>query len=393
MKSISMVLYGAILSGATLAAPPPPTAKEPTSPFLAWKVKDEVERNAFNSIAVLGNLVVVGTDRGELIAIDPITGKSTWKFDHGKRIYHSPCGDGDRVYFTSEQGVTALRAKSGILDWTYPIKECDGPILVLPESGFVYVGGHDGRLYTLETRTGLLKWTVDFLADAPKDPPGFVGNDARMTDTKARPNSFAADGETLYLTVMDQCRVVTFDAKTGKRKANYQTTGWVYGRPVVTKSRVYFGSQDKGFYAFDRETGTQVWRYEAKGRADEGGAVDEDAVYFGSSDGILRSVNLKDGKERWTFNPFGTEGRQNGVRRPIVVKGTVYFASSEGVAYAVAAHSGDVVWKLPITNDSNLFGEPRTDGKYFYWLTNPIRTGRRGQQQTGESAVVAVGVR
>jgi outer membrane protein assembly factor BamB len=138
------------------APPPPPKLKEPTNPFLAWSVKDETGQNGFNHVAVINGLVVGGTDKGELVAIDAKTGKPVWKVAHGHRIYHTPTGDGERVYFTSKQGVTAVNTKQGSLDWSYPGAQCDGPVLVKAETGLVYVGGSDGNLYALDVGNGNL---------------------------------------------------------------------------------------------------------------------------------------------------------------------------------------------------------------------------------------------
>lgn len=392
MKLILAALAVVATAAISAAAPPPTTGKSPANPFVAWTLKDESDRNAFNSLVILGDRVVVGTDKGELIAIDAKTGKPAWKHDHGRRIYHAPCGDGDRVYVTSDMGVTAVRLNSGMLDWTYPIKQCDGPVLVRPDTGLVYVGGHDGRVYTLEAKTGLLKWNVDCLADAPKDPPGFDGNSARMDGTQARPNTFSTDGDTVYLTIMDQCRAITFDAKTGKRGVSFQSAGWTWAAPVVTKDRAYLGSQDGYFYAFDKVTGKEVWKYKTKGRADGGGAVDDDHAYFSSSDGTLYCVTLADGKEKWKFTPPVTAGKRKGVHRPIVVRGTVYFATMEGTAHAVAAHTGDVVWTQKLIDDSEVYGAAVTDGTRFFWVSHPSPH-RRSEERKGVAAVVAVGVK
>ena len=35
--------------------------------------------------------------------------------------------DGERVYFTTDDGLTAVRANTGALDWTYASADCDGP--------------------------------------------------------------------------------------------------------------------------------------------------------------------------------------------------------------------------------------------------------------------------
>jgi outer membrane protein assembly factor BamB len=181
---------------------------------------------------------------------------------------------------------------------------------------------------------------------------------------------------------MDQCRVVTFNAKTGDRGINYQTAGWTWGAAVVTKDRVYFGSQDGHFYAFDKATGKEVWKYKTKGRADSGGTVDEESAYFGSSDGNLYCVNLADGKERWKFTPPVAPGRRKGVySTPLVRKNVVYAASTQGVVYALAAHSGDEIWHFRLADDSDV-----VHPLLFAGRTSSRSSARRGRARRSQRA-------
>ncbi|HEY2786750.1 MAG TPA: PQQ-binding-like beta-propeller repeat protein [Fimbriiglobus sp.] len=393
MKFIAIVSSTFFLCVSAIAAPPPPKGNVPTKPFIAWSQSADSGQIEFNGATVVKDLLVVGSDSGDLSAFNCKTGKPVWKFSQGKRIYHSPSSDGNLVYSTTEDGVSAVKVDSGIQFWNVNEPACDGPCLALREKSLVYVGGHDGNLYAFHAQSGAVKWKAEYLSDRPKDPKGFEGNSARITGTSARPNSLTTDGETIYLAVMDQCRVIAFNAETGKRATSYQTNGWVWGAPAVSKTRVFFGSQDGGFYAFDKATGKQVWRYETKGRADSGGTIDDESVYFGSSDGNLYCVNLADGKERWKFAAKPEANRRKGVySTPVVQKHVVYFASCEGVAYALADHNGEVIWKQRLQADSDVYSATITDGTNFFWITRPSGNGPRNDRK-GTSAVVSVGVK
>ena len=122
-----------------------------------------------------------------------------------------------------------------------------------------------------------------------------------MAKTKARPSSLTSDGETLFLSVFDQCRIVAVKAADGKRLWSFQTGGWLFGSAVTTKSHVFVGSQDKVFYCLDKRTGRKVWSHQTKWRIESGGAVDDNYVYFGSCDGGLYCLKQSDGKLQWRF--------------------------------------------------------------------------------------------
>src|SRR2546428_763612 len=122
----------------------------------------------------------------------------------------------------------------------------------------VYVGGNDGNVYAVDAKTGKERWKSDFIADAPPDRPEYPGDKARIQNTLARPSALASDGESLFLSVFDQSRVVAINATTGKRLWSFQTGGWTGGTVVATSKHVFVGSQDGFFYCLDKKTGKQV---------------------------------------------------------------------------------------------------------------------------------------
>jgi outer membrane protein assembly factor BamB len=382
----SLVGCFVLLSSLALAAPVP---KEGTTPFAKWTVTEDPVTNEMHNPLVVKDLVVVGTDNGALCAYKAENGEPVWTHTHGKRIFHRPAGDGERVYFTTESEVTAVTADAGKKVWSFPLAQRDGPVLAVPKKGLVYAADHTGTLYALDAKTGEKKWTADFAADAPPDPPGFSGDSARFENTKARPTAVSSDGETIFLSVFDQCRVVAFDAASGKRAWALQTRGWVYGTAVATPTHVFVGSQDKHFYCADKKTGKEVWKFETKGRVESGGAVDDRYVYFGSCDGGLYCLSQADGKERWRFDTDRyPDGKKSSIYSvPVLRQGAVYFAAGEGQFYALTADTGTARARLRPVEKSEMYCSAATDGRSFFITTRP--SSRNG----GASSLVAISLK
>lgn len=380
----------ALAIGAGVAAPAPlPKGKEPTTPFVKWAAKEEFARNDPHDPLVVKGLVIVGTDKGELRAYGCKDGKLAWCHEHGQRIFHAPASDGERVFFTSQQGLTAVAAKDGAKVWSFERRACDGPTLALAKLGLVYVGGHDGQLYALDAKTGKQRWASDFLADAPPDRPGFPGERARLATTKARPSELTSDGEALYLSVFDQSRVVAVSAKAGKRLWALQAGGWVYGGAVATAKHVYFGSYDKFVHCLDKKTGKPVWKYKTNGRIASGGALDGTNVYIASCDGNLYCLGQSDGKKRWHFPTDPSPGgRPSAIySTPVLRGGTLHFAAGEGQLYAVDRGTGKRKWKIRPSKGSEMYCSPATDGALTFVVT------RAAGRSEGEPSLVAVGVK
>jgi outer membrane protein assembly factor BamB len=278
-----------------------------------------------------------------------------------------------------------VKVEDGTSAWNFRFPCCDGPSLALAKQGKVYVGGNDGNLYALDAKTGKQVWVSNFLTDAPPDPPDFSGDRARLTNTAARPSALATDGETLFLSVFDQCRIVAVSATDGKRLWSCQAGGWVHGSVVATQNHVFFGSQDKHFACLDKRNGTKVWSHETKGRIESGGVVDDKYVYFGSCDGGVYCLNQSDGNQRWRFATDQKDGRNSAIYSvPILHQGNVYFAAGEGQAYAVNQQTGELKWKARPSKGSELYCSPASDGAHFFVVT------RADIKGLGEPSLVAL---
>jgi outer membrane protein assembly factor BamB len=351
-----------------------PASAEKTTPYVRWAVVEDPVTNQMHGPLVFKDMVVVGTDDGELRAYRISNGERVWSYRHGKRIFVVPCTDGERIYFTADSELIAVTPDSGTKVWSFDLGPGSAPpVLALPQRGLVFTADCDGNLYAVNAKTGKRQWVSDFIADAPPDPPRFAGARARFTGTKARPTGLASDGETIFLTVFDQCRVVAFGAAAGKRLWSFQTGGWVFGAAVATSTRVLVGSQDTHLYCLDKQSGKQVWKFKTKGRVESCGAVDTRFVYFGSCDGNVYCLNQADGAQQWQFHtdPLPGGGRSAIYSVPILRQGSVYIAAGEGQFYALNAEKGNLRWKLRPSEGSGLYCYPATDGKSFFVVTRP----------------------
>lgn len=354
------------------------------TPFIQWAVQDDFVSSDPHDPLVVKDKVVVGTDRGELRAYRCKDGKSVWTYSDGERIYYRPCSDGERVYFTSINGMTAVLVADGTKAWSISLPCSEGPVIVLGKPGIVCVGGHDGILYAVEAKTGKQVWTSDFITDAPN----FPGARAGLENTSARPTDLASDGETLFLSVFNQCRLVAVNATTGKRLWSYQANGRVFGAAVATDKHIFLGSQDNAFCCLDKKTGNQVWKHETQGRVESGGAVDKEFVYFASCDGSVHCLGQSDGKQRWRFKTDRRDGRSSAIYSvPLLGGAQIFFAAGEGQVYAVDKITGELEWKIRPSEGSELFCTLATDGARYIVVT------RARDKEEGGPSLVAIGLK
>jgi outer membrane protein assembly factor BamB len=104
------------------------------------------------------DLVLVGSDRGDVTAYDEITGQVVWVHQSGSNVQRSPWGSGDQVYFTDEEGFHALSRDKGVTMWTFAE---DADFLVRrPEAVYVSVGSSTVCALSPETGEVLRRVTM-----------------------------------------------------------------------------------------------------------------------------------------------------------------------------------------------------------------------------------------
>jgi outer membrane protein assembly factor BamB len=107
------------------------------------------------------------------------------------------------------------------------------------------------------------------------------------------------------------------------------------------RRRVFAGSRDNGLYALQAQDGSVLWRFETLGPVQSEPFYDrkEDTLYFGSNDGALYKVNASTGALLWRF-ATGAEV----ARRVVLRGGIVYAVNANDTVIGINAKTGAMVW-------------------------------------------------
>jgi outer membrane protein assembly factor BamB len=193
---------------------------------------------------------------GNLVAVDPKSGKRVWVRNLHAHLESSPMAVGGKLYIGSDTtDVIALRASDGAILWRF---NSPGAIKASPSfhDGRIFVADYQGAMFCLEASTGKPVWRTNTTRVPPFGKGGFYSSPAI-----AYGRVYAA---------RDDGTVFAFDEKTGKVDWTFKTHDFVYGSPVVaqvsgTPPTVYIGSYDEHLYALDARTGKQEWRFDVGG--------------------------------------------------------------------------------------------------------------------------------
>jgi len=303
-----------------------------------------------SSPAVANGVVYVGSDDGNVYALNASTGAKVWSYATGGG---SPTIVNGVVYVASGVNVYALNASTGAKLWSYAATF----LLLNPfavANGVVYVSSDDvGTIIALNASTGSLLWSYNTSAVALTPPVvanGMVyfGDDinnvyALNASTGALIWSYATEGivvsspvvanGVVYVGDFDGETVYALNANTGAKLWSYATGGMVISSPVVAGGVVYVGPDDGNLYALNAGTGAKLWIYKTGGGFP---TIVNGVVYIGAGDGNVYALNASTGAKLWSYAVMaGT---------PVVANGVVYFGAGDGNVYALNASNGAKLW-------------------------------------------------
>lgn len=235
-----------------------------------------------------GKLAVVGTSRGEVLAVDD-SGRLAWKTQLSGEVLSTPEIFEDYVVVKSGDGrIFGLSTVDGRRRWVYqraiPALTVRSPAGVTAVNGGVFSGFPGGRLGALMITNGTIVWEA-----AVSNPKGATELE-RMTDIVGAP---LVEGR-VVCAVAYQGRAGCFDAANG-------TQLWIRDlssiMPLAADSRYVYASDDKGHvHALDRSTGASIWKQDRlSGRYVTGAAVVGSYVVVADYQGYVHFLNRADG--------------------------------------------------------------------------------------------------
>jgi len=249
-----------------------------------------------SSPAVAQGVVYVGSNDGNLYAIDQQTGSQKWTFSTGARIGSSPAVDHGLVYFNS----------------------------------------YDGNFYAVDETSGKLRWKFRNAGERRYAATHLHGS---LPEGETMPDPFdvylsspAISNGAVYFGSGDG-NIYALDAASGALKWKFHTGDVVHASPAIADGKLYIGSWDSYFYALDAASGKEIWRFKT-GEDPENhnqvgiqssAAVANGVVYFGCRDSNFYALDAATGQKRWLFNNKGSWV----ITSPVVQEGKIYFATSD----------------------------------------------------------------
>jgi outer membrane protein assembly factor BamB len=199
-----------------------------------------------------GGLVLVGTKKGSLIALD-IDGKVLWKSFLSSELLSAPrYYQGVVVARTVDNRIFGIDAADGSRKWIYertaPALSLRNSAGVVIDGGAVYAGFSGGKLVAIRADNGKLIWETTVAS------PKGVTEIERIADITSLPY---VDGPLVYA-VAFQGKIAAIDRKTGRPVWDREISS--YSGLSAESGKIYVSHALGSVYALDYTNGRSFWR-------------------------------------------------------------------------------------------------------------------------------------
>ena len=308
-----------------------------------YEAGDSIESSA----AIVGGTVFVGSQKGELTALNLENGAVYWKYK-----IDDPIGESSPAY---SQGVVYIGDLGG---WLHAVNATDGKKIWAFKAGTeiksspvvvgdrVLIGSYDQHLYCVSARNGSLLWKLK------------TNGAVHSTPSVAGDLAFIAGCDELFrgvsISTGKQVFSVSSDAYTGASPAlrgtsafygtfdneilmvdvNARRVGWRYQHPerkfpfyssaAVTADRVVVGGRDKLIHGLSPD-GKGIWTFATRARVESSPAIAGSRVFVGSNDGRFYVLNLTTGAKLWDFDAGAPLSSS-----PAIARGRIVIGGQDG---------------------------------------------------------------
>lgn len=306
---------------------------------------------------IAGGRVFAMDAAAQVSAFDVATGRRLWRVNLTPRREDSGATGGglawhaDKLFVATGYGdIVALEPATGRAFWATQLQQ---PIRGAPTAigGRVFVITYDNQMHALDIERGEVQWTHTGIVE----PAGFLGaaNPAAEGNIVVVPYS---SGELLALRA--DTGVVAWGEQLVRASGRVSQAGAlndINGRPVIDRGRVYAVSQSGRFVAIDLRTGERVW--ERVIASIQTPWVAGDYIYAITVDAEIICLSRRDGKVKWIrqlrryLDPKAKTNK--GVITwwgPVLAGDRLLVASTDERMLAISPYTGDLIGQIELSD-------------------------------------------
>jgi outer membrane protein assembly factor BamB len=304
----------------------------PDSLDFLWRFKTEGEVKSTPIID--SNIVYVGSNDGNIYAIDLYSGQQFWAYKTDDSVEAAPLYINGIICAGTTGGILyAIDAVTGTFQWKY---ETGGQILgaanwtYSPDNRniWIIVGSYDNCLHCVNSRNGKLIWKYES-GNYINGSPSIEGQFA----------VFGGCDEVIHVISLTD----------GKQEKKIEGGSYIAASAAIADGQIYVGNYDNVFIRADIDSGEILWKYtESDSPFFSSPAIDQNYVVVGSRDEHVHCISRNQGKKIWTFPTLGEVDSS-----PVICGDKVIIGSNDGNIYMIRLSDGSKVWSYEIGQGIN----------------------------------------
>ncbi|MBE0366329.1 outer membrane protein assembly factor BamB [Pseudoalteromonas sp. MMG013] len=308
---------------------------------------------------VYEDTVFVAERYGEVKALDVNTGKTLWETDSRKNQAFWPWEDSDsaklsggilqafgKIYIGSEHGeVIALDRETGAIVWR---KAVPGEALSSPAAGdgLIYVNLGSGKLLALHPDTGEERWRHE------QEVPALTLRGLSSPTSANGGVLFGEESGKLSVLIAENgYSAWSVDVALAKGASEFERLVDVDTKPLVSGTNVYAIAYNGNLAAVDVRNGNVVWKREYSSYRDF--SIETNSIYIVDSEGVIYALDKDSGIERWSQPAL----RGWYLTTPTVAGNYLVVGDQEGNLHWLDKQSGQLVSRESF-DSSGFFVEP-----------------------------------
>lgn len=254
------------------------------------------------SLALAGQVLLVGLPGEILVGLDTRTGQEVWRTTLVGDVQRPPLVAGDMLYVGTTFVGPGLESQPERKAFVYALRISDG-----------------SAVWSFETDTYLIV------------TPALDGTTLYAGGSYYDPAHDIAEGGPM--------RVYAFDATSGTPQWSVDGDAGLIKRIAASGTLVtYLAYQDR-LFALDTRTGASVWTYHTENWTPDF-LVDGDTIYFGVGNGFAHAVDATSGEQRWKTR---LDVFRRPIESPVLVGGTLYLLVAQQQIFLLDAQSGAIL--------------------------------------------------
>jgi len=283
-----------------------------------------------------GNRVFTAAADGTITILDAANGRQVARLDAGRKLSSGAAGSDELVIVGTIKGEVIALDLAGKQKWVANVGgEVLAPVVISGTTGVVRTG--DGRIYALALADGKRKWVYQ-----RPTPALLLRAETSVIVTSTNVVAGYPGGKLIALDLDDGKLTWEVTVSLPRGSTELERVADVAGLPVIDAGRICAAAFQGKVACFDIQGGNTLWTRDYSSAT--GLALDDKSAYLADDQDNVHALDRDTGASRWRQDKL----LRRRLTAPVVVDGKVVVGDSLGYLHVLSRDDGALVGRLQV---------------------------------------------